>query len=292
MQPFTYLRPETLAEAIGMLEEHGSDARILAGGTDLTVGLRKGSIRPAVVVDLKRVEELRPDICEVDGSLRVTATTVMTQVVDDERIRRHFPALVEAADIVGSVQIRNRATLVGNMCNASPAADTAPPMLVYGATLNIAGPGGSRTVPLDEFFEGPGRTVLERGELVTSIDLPIPTEPVGSAFARLTRRKGTDLATINLCCRVDADGAVAFAFGAVGPRPFKVEDRSGVLADPDADPERGEQILEELVSHATPITDLRGSEEYRRATLLALSRRALRRAIARLNDDAEAEEAA
>jgi len=114
---------------------------------------------------------------------------------------------------------------------------------------------------------------------------------VGTAFARLTRRRGTDLATINLCCRVDADGAVAFAFGAVGPRPFKVEDHSGVLADPDADPQQRERILEDLVSHATPITDLRGSKEYRQATLLALSRRALQRAIARLNDDATREAA-
>ena len=141
MHTFAYARPATLAEAVALLEAHGPDARLLAGGTDLVIRLRDGTARPVVVVDVKRIAELRPAIREADGRVTISATSVMTDIAADERVRRHFPALVEAAAVVGSVQIRNRATLAGNICNASPAADTAPSLLVYGATVVAAGPG-------------------------------------------------------------------------------------------------------------------------------------------------------
>ncbi|MFH0751895.1 MAG: FAD binding domain-containing protein, partial [Chloroflexota bacterium] len=123
MHTFEYARPGTLAEAVALLDAHGPDARLLAGGTDLVIRLRDGTLRPSVVIDLKRIAELRPAIREADGRVTISATTVMTDIAADERVRRHFPALVEAAAVVGSVQIRNRATLAGNVCNASPAAD-------------------------------------------------------------------------------------------------------------------------------------------------------------------------
>ena len=135
MRTFTYARPATLAEAVATLEAHGPDARALAGGTDLIIRLRDGSVAPSVVVDLKRIAELRPGIREGDGWLSIGATTVMTDIAADPRVAREFRALAEAAAVVGSVQIRNRATLAGNICNASPAADTAPPLLVYGAAV-------------------------------------------------------------------------------------------------------------------------------------------------------------
>ncbi len=148
MQAFAYARPATLAEAVALLEADGPDARILAGGTDLIIRLRDGSARPSVVVDVKRIAELRPEIREVDGRLSIGATTVMTDIAARRSDPRRFAALAEAAAVVGSVQIRNRATLAGNICNASPAADTAPPLLVYGAELvavGPAGPGASRS---------------------------------------------------------------------------------------------------------------------------------------------------
>jgi carbon-monoxide dehydrogenase medium subunit len=200
----------------------------------------------------------------------------------DDRIRRHFPALVEAASVVGSVQIRNRATLAGNICNASPAADTAPALLVYGALVNLIGATGSRRVPLTEFFTGPGRTVMQEGELVESIDLPIPPHPAGAAFGRVTRRYGVDLATINLCCRIDASGETRFAYGAVGPRPFLVTDSRGVLADARASADAKTAALHELIGQASPISDVRGGREYRLAMLDVMSRRALQAAGDRL----------
>jgi carbon-monoxide dehydrogenase medium subunit len=282
MHPFAYARPATLSEALALLEEHGADARLLAGGTDLVVELRNLAIRPKIVIDLKRVAELVPSISETEDRLRISPTAVMADVEADARVRAHFPALVEAASTVGSIQIRNRATLAGNICHASPAADTAPALLVYGAGVNLASVRGPRRLLLAEFFLGPGKTALKPGELVTSIDLPLVNERHGAAFARLTRRRGVDLATINLCCRVDAGGRTHFAYGAVGPRPFLVADDSGLLADPKASDAARDEVLLRLLTHASPISDVRGSREYRRAMLLVMSRRTLRTAIDRL----------
>ena len=282
---FQYVRPARLDEALALLEEHGADAHLLAGGTDLLVRLRHGRALPRIVIDLKRVTELNGGIVETGSGLRIGALAVMTDIIADEHVRRRFPALVEAARVVGSVQIRNRATLAGNICNASPAADSAPALLVYGAAVNLAGRAGARSVPLAGFFTGPGRTVLKRGEIVASIDLPFPPVPSGAAFGRLTRRRGVDLATVNLACLVTARGETRFAFGAVGPRPFLVTDDTGVLARPNGDPRAKDEALQRLIAHAAPISDLRGSREYRRAMLSVISRRALSAAIERMRHD-------
>jgi CO/xanthine dehydrogenase FAD-binding subunit len=280
---FRYERPERLDRALALLTEV-PDARLLCGGTDLIVGLRKGSVRPRLVVDLKRVPELGGGIEERDGSLRIAATTVLTDVIADERIAAGFPALVEAALVVGSIQIRNRATLAGNICNASPAADTVPPMLVYGAVVELVGPAGTRRAPLGDFILGPGRTALGPAELVSAVELPLPDRPRGSAFARMTRRRGVDLATVNLCCSVSSDGVTRFAFGAVGPQAFLATDETGALADGAAGPAAQEEILNGMIARARPISNVRASREYRLAILAVLSGRALDAALARLKE--------
>ncbi|MPZ19894.1 MAG: xanthine dehydrogenase family protein subunit M [Luteitalea sp.] len=282
MRPFGYLRPDSLDEVLALLTRHGPDARLLAGGTDLIVRLRLGHVRPTLVVDVKRVGALRADIVEEEAHLRVGARVVMTDLIRDERVRRHFPALVEAAAVVGSVQIRNRATLVGNVCNASPAADTAPALLVYGAIANVVGPAGPHRVALTDFFTGPGQTALNRGEIVESIDLPLPSSARGAAFGRVTRRFGVDIATINICCLVSASGPTRFAYGAVSSRPLLVEDESGVLADDSAPAAARSERLQRLISNASPISDVRGSREYRLAMLEVMSRRTLDAARDRL----------
>ena len=175
MQPFAYARPETLAEVVALLEQHGPGARLLAGGTDLVINLRDGKVRPEVVVDVKRVPELAPGITAGEGgSLVIGATTTMTQLAAHPVVRRDLAALAEGAAVVGSVQIRNRATLAGNLCNASPAADTAPALLVHGAIVVASGPAGDRRIPLDEFFVRSGVTALGPAELVTAIEMPHP----------------------------------------------------------------------------------------------------------------------
>jgi carbon-monoxide dehydrogenase medium subunit len=283
MHTFSYARPGTLAEAVALLDAHGPDARLLAGGTDLVIRLRDGTLRPSVVIDLKRIAELRPAIREDAGWLTISATTVMTDVATDARVRRHFPALVEAAAVVGSVQIRNRATLAGNVCNASPAADTAPPLLVYGAEVVAAGPAGTRPIPIAEFFVRSGETTLARGELVAAIELPVPRRRMGAVHLRRTRRRGHDLASVTLCCGVDEAGVTRLAYGSVGPRPVLVVDESGVLADPAAPEAAKTAILERMFADASPSPrSMRASPEYRLAMLRVLGRRALRIAIERL----------
>lgn len=284
MRPFAYLRPTTLDQTIAALSDSSATPYLLAGGTDLIVRLRRGHLRPSVVIDTKGVRELRADIASVDGGLRFGARVTMTSIVRDTRVREHFQALVEAASVVGSVQIRNRATLTGNVCNASPAADTVPALLIYGGTANVVGPSGSRSVPLEEFFTGPGRTVLVRGELLESVDLPFPKTPVGAAFGRITRRRGVDLATINLCGLVSADGTARFAFGAVAPTPFVSVDKSGALAADGSDQVARGAALRELFARARPITDVRGSLEYRAAMLEVMTDRTWQRATTRLNE--------
>jgi CO/xanthine dehydrogenase FAD-binding subunit len=282
MRAFDYARPATVAEAVDLLARHHTGARVLAGGTDLIVGLRHGTVTPALVVDVKGVRDLPPPVEVRGGTVVVSAGTVMSGLVDDPRIRRALPALVEAMNTVGSIQIRNRATLAGNVCNASPAADTVPPMLLHDAHVLLAGPDGVRRSALGDVILGPGRTSLRRGELVTAVELALPSHPLGTAFARMTRRRGVDLATVSLCCGVDEAGTVRFAYGAVGPRAFLVADESGTLADPEAPPPARDAVLDGLISQAAPISDVRASREYRLAMLRVLSKRALAVAIGRL----------
>ena len=283
MHTFEFARPATLAEAVALLDAHGPDARLLAGGTDLVIRLRDGTARPAVVIDVKRIAELRPAIREADGRVTISASTVMTDIAADDRVRRWFPALAEAAAVVGSVQIRNRATLAGNVCNASPAADTAPSLLVYGADVVAAGPGGTRRIAVDDFFVRSGVTTLARGELVTAIELPIPSRRQAAVHLRRTRRRGHDLASVTLCCAVDEAGVTRLAYGSVGPRPVLVVDESGVLADPAAPDDAKAAIFEQMFAGASPSPrSMRASPEYRLAMLRVLGRRALRIAIDRL----------
>ena len=283
MYTFAYARPTALAEAVALLEAHVPDARLLAGGTDLIIRLRDGSALPGLVIDVKRIAEMRPSIREDVGCLVIGAGTVMSDIAADDRVRRAYPALAEAAAVVGSVQIRNRATLAGNVCNASPAADTAPALLVYGARVVAVGPAGTRRIPIDGFFVRSGVTTLARGEIVTAIELPVPERAMGAVHVRRTRRRGHDLASVTLCCGVDTAGVTRLAYGSVGPRPVLGVDESGVLADPAAPDAVKGPIFERLFADASPSPrSMRASPEYRQAMLRVLGARALRVAIDRL----------
>jgi carbon-monoxide dehydrogenase medium subunit len=267
-----YHRPTTRAEALAALAEGGARARPLVGGTDLLVGLRHHTVDPDVLVDLKAVTDLPDPVVVTDEGVQIGATYTMGELVAHPVVQEWYPALVEAALTVGSVAIRNRASLVANSCNASPAADTAPPLLVHGARVTIASLDGDRTASLDEFFLGPRRTLCGPGELVTRIDLPRPAAGSGSAFRRLTRRRGVDLATVSVAAGVGPDGGLVLGMGAVGPRPLRTEVPGPVDLTDGAALDRA---LDQLLSVATPITDVRGTREYRLATLRVLAKRAV-----------------
>lgn len=286
MRPFAYERPERLSDVVSILADAGRAARLLAGGTDLIIRLRDGTIRPDVVVDVKAVRELekaiRPD---ERGGLVVGARTTMTDLMADERIRRDYTALAEAAAYVGSVQIRNRATLAGNQCNASPAADTTPALLAYGAAVVAVGPQGARRFPLDELFVRSGVTTLRAGELLAAIELPPPPRPRASVHLRRTRRRGHDLASVTLAVAMTDDGVTRIGYGSVGPRPYLAVDESGVLADRSAPDSARLARLDELFAAATPSpSSMRASPEYRLAMLRVLGLRGTAIAADRLRE--------
>lgn len=277
MLPFTYARPERLAEAARLLAAH-EGSRVLAGGTDLTVGLRDGRVRPGLVVDIKRLPELAPDVDVNDLSVRVSATTPLTDLLDHPVLASRLPALAAAADVVGSLQIRHRATLAGNICNASPAADTVPVLAMHGASVTVHDGTTDREVLVTDFVQGNRLIDLRPGELVTAVTIPLPSLSSGAAFERMTRRRGVDLATINVSCLVE-DDATTVVLGAVAPVPIVVRDTSGALANSVED-DATVAALEAVVARATPITDVRASADYRRAMVRVLVRRALHRARA------------
>jgi carbon-monoxide dehydrogenase medium subunit len=288
MRRFSYERPGTLAEATRLLAEGGDEARVRAGGTDLVVGLRDGSTRPSLVVDLKWVEEFGGDSIRcADGAITFGALATMAQIERHPQVLAELPALAEAARVVGSVQIRNRATLAGNICNGSPAADTAPPQLVYGASVVVSGPEGERRVAIDDFILGPRKVDLARGELVSAIEIPLPPAGFGAAYTRLVRRRGTDLASVTMCASVDDAGSCQLAYGSVGPRAFLVRDDSGLLAEPDGDTHQRAAVLDELLSQATPSPrSIRASPDYRLAMLRVLAMRAVATSLERRSGSA------
>ena len=285
MKVFSYERPESLEEALQVLTSSGSDVEILAGGTDLVIAMRDQYSQPKVVVDIKRIAELSPSLAWDGDTVTLSATATMSDLVGDEGINTHFPALVEAAVVVGSVQIRNRATVLGNICNGSPAADTAPPLLAYDAIIVVARPEGTRRIPIDDFIVGPGTTDLREGEIAVALELSVPSRLVGSAYERMTRRKGTDLASVTLCATVDVAGVTQVAYGSVGPRAWLKTDETGVLADPAASNEAKVAVYEEIFADASPsVRSLRASPDYRRAMLRVLGTRAVGRATERLQE--------
>ncbi len=282
MRPFGFERPASIGEAFAILAEEPG-ARLLAGGTDLIIRLRDGTVRARTVVDLKAIAELDAGIDELGDGLVFGARAAMTEIAAHPTIRARYTALAEGALVVGSVQIRNRATLAGNICNASPAADTSPALLVFGAVVVAHGAAGERRIPIDDFFVRSGVTTLGPGEIVTRIELPALPGPVGSTHMRRTRRRGHDLASITLACAVLASGETRLAFGSVGPRPLLRTDTSGVLADPGASDEAQLGVLNAMFADATPSPgSMRASPEYRRAMLPVLGLRAAATARTRL----------
>jgi carbon-monoxide dehydrogenase medium subunit len=280
MKSFVFKQPRCLDETYDILDESPDNLNFLAGGTDLTVRLRHGTSTPGVVVDLKRISDLPSTIEERDGFLRIGASAVMSDIAKHGRVEQLFSALVESAQVVGSIQIRNRATLAGNICNASPAADTVPVLAAYNANVSIGSRHGSRDVSIVDFILGNRDIDLRQGEIVTAINIPLPKHACGSSFKRITRRRGVDLATISICCKVSSDGESIFALGAASPRPLVVAD-AGQLVGMADDTNRLAEKIGRLISCAKPISDIRASADYRLAMFDVIARRAFECALSR-----------
>jgi carbon-monoxide dehydrogenase medium subunit len=280
MNGFAYERPTSLSEATSLLAQFGDGARPLAGGTDLAVALRHGGASPEMIVDLKAIEGLEPRIESAEGIWTLTANTVMTDLEADENVRSRLRGLVEAAEVVGSVQIRNRATVTGNICNASPAADTPPVLMALGASVVLAGPDGYRDMTVDEFLVGYRETALAPGEILTEVRIPAPGARVGTAFLKLGVRRAMEISIVCVGARVELteDGEIASAglgLGSVAPTTVRPGRAEGLLIGERPTPDLLRTAGEEAGDVVSPIDDIRASADYRRAMVPILVSRAL-----------------
>lgn len=274
---FEYYSPESLEEAVKLLEKYGSEASILAGGTDLLVNMKRRITEPKHLISIKKIAELN-GIVETPEGFRIGAATKLRSIEKSEIVRAMLPVLYEAVRLIGSTQVRNMATIGGNLCNASPAADSATALLALDAKANIMGLRGIRSIPLSEFFIGPGKTALQRGELLTGLSIPSPRERSGSSFLKIGRTS-MDIATINVATflrlREEIVEDCRIALGAVAPIPLRIFRAEGHL--------KGKAINNDVIAEAAqivsedikPITDLRATAEYRRNASKALTRDAL-----------------
>lgn len=284
MQDFTYHAPATLAEALTLKAEAGPDARFLAGGTDLFLAMEFTESPVGTVVDLKNISDLQGMEKLKDGGWRLGALALMAEIEAHGELRRDYPALADSAMVVGGPPVRNRATLGGNVCNASPAADTSTPLLALGADAVAASGSGERTMPLADLWSGPRATTLAAGEVLKEILLPSPAARSGSAFERLTRA-AMDIALVNAAAAISVDEAGNIAtgrctLGAVGPTVLEVDGLEGALKGKGCTEETLEQVRKLARAAAKPIDDKRASAEYRRDMAGVLAARAVKRAHA------------
>jgi carbon-monoxide dehydrogenase medium subunit len=273
---FEYHRPTTIAEA-HRLANSIEGARFIAGGTDLLVKLKTGKVRVPAVISLRNIEELE-GIAMGDSETRIGAMTPVGRLLDDPELEQRHPALVQAARELGSVQVRNSATLGGNLCNASPCADTAPPLLVCDARVCLSGPQGSRVVPLSEFFQGPKQTILARHELMTEIVVPRIGANTRQRFQK-RKRVAMDLSIVSLAMSLQLEGdrcsEVRLAAGSAAPTPIRLTDTEAVLRARTLTPDLIAEARACAADEVRPISDLRGSAEYRRRVVGAYLQRGL-----------------
>lgn len=286
MKRFEYFPARTVGEAMEALSTQGEKVRLLAGGTDLITRMMMGKEEaPECMVSLRRVAEL-DYLTEEEGSLHLGALATLRAVSEDERVRGEFAALAEAAAAVGSTQVRNVGTVVGNVCSASSAADTAIALLSLGAQAEIIGPGGEREVDLTDFFAGPRRTCLGRGEMVKELWLPASRGRRGGVFLRVSPRSAMDCSVAAVAATVSIGGAgrieeLAIGLGAVAPTPIKAWSAEEVLRGEKPTDRAIEAAGEAAARACQPIDDIRGSGDYRREMVRVLVKRAVEEACRR-----------
>ncbi|HUF88234.1 MAG TPA: xanthine dehydrogenase family protein subunit M [Thermohalobaculum sp.] len=278
-----YEAPRRTEDAVALLAGEAGKAQVLAGGTDLLVRLRTGFIEPDLIVDLKRIPAMKAIAAE-DGGWRIGAAVSGIELGEHDGVRRDWPGVVEALELIGSTQIQSRATLAGNLCNASPAADSVPAMYAAGATVRIVGPSGSRDLPVEEVPTGPGKTALARDEVVESIFLPARSGRSADAYLRFIPRTEMDIAVVGAGVSLALDGsgtctAARVALGAVAPTVILVPEAAELLVGSRVDDATLADLAAACSAAARPIDDKRGTTAYRTRVAGVLARRAA--AIAR-----------
>ena len=287
MKDFEYIAPQTLREAVAILTAKGDQARAMAGGTDLIVQMRVKRHQPACVVDIKNIPELNALSYGPRRGMTIGAATPCSKIYADGDVVQRYPGIVDSASIIGGIQIQGRASLGGNLCNASPSADTTPLLIAYGASCEIAGPNGRRQLPIEEFCTGPGSNALQAGELLVSIQIPPARKGTGAHYQRFIPRNEMDIAVVGvgsyvaLANRGKEFKEARVALGAVGPTPIFVQEVSQLLVGKEVNDENIAAAAAAAQAAAKPISDMRGTAEYRTHLVGVLTKRTLAGAILR-----------
>jgi len=286
---FDYIRPATLMEASRFLADHPGEARPLLGGTDIFVRMRDGFWKDKYLVDVKRLDGTGNLSFDPQAGLTIGAGVNMNRVIAARPVQSYYPLLADACRSVASYQLRTRATIVGNICNASPAGDTIGACLVLGGLLNIHGVDGPRQVSLAGFFLGPGKTVLQPGDIVTSIQFPLPPQPAAGVYTKLGRNTWSDLSIVGVtaygCVDPGSPSGYHFqvALASVAPVPLLVEAVAEYLGSQPPSAEAFQQAAHLAEDACNPIDDVRGSARYRKAMVRNLTARALQKTWDKLN---------
>lgn len=292
MHAFDYVAAETVSEAVSLLSEKGDQARVLAGGTDLIVQVREGRRHPDLIVDVKKLAETNVLSYNPQSGLRLGAAVPCHRIYGDATIAAAYPGLMDAFTLIGGTQIQGRASVGGNLCNSSPAADGIPPLIVHNAICEIAGPNGNREVRVDDFCTGPGQNQLQAGEFLVALQIPAPPNHFGSHYLRFIPRNEMDIAVVGVASAVtlsDDGGTITsakIALAAVAPTPLVAEAAAAAITGQPVSEATINAAAEAAISIARPISDMRGTIEQRRHLTGVLTRRTLQGAIARAKGEA------
>ena len=287
MQAFDYVRASSVDEVVSLLAQNGDQARVLSGGTDLLVALREGRRQAKLVIDVKGLQETSQVEYSPQDGLKFGASVPCYRLYNNKEIAAAYPGLMDSARLIGGVQIQGRASIGGNLCNASPAADSIPSLIAHGTTCVIAGPNGTRELPVEEFCVAPGRNALQNGEFLVSLKLP-PVKPgFGAAYLRFIPRNEMDIAVVGAGAAVQLDESrnnfvsARVSLGAVAPKPLYIPEAGAALAGKPVNAATIEEAAKIAQAAATPITDMRGTAEHRKHLSGVMARRAIEKAVER-----------
>jgi carbon-monoxide dehydrogenase medium subunit len=283
-----YAEPTSVEEAVGLLGERGETARLLAGGTDLIVQMRVGRRQPALVVDVKSIPELNEITYDPGAGLTLGAAVPCYKVYSNHALTHAYPGLIDAASLIGGIQIQGRASIGGNLCNGAPSADAIPPLIAHSVTCKIVGPNGTREVPVEDFCAGPGQTVLQPDEMLVSLHFPPPPPNFGARYIRFIPRNEMDIAVAGAGVSVILDNgtikSARVALASVAPTPLFVREAGDALAGKQPTQESLNEAGQIAKAAARPIDDMRGTIDYRKHLCDVLTRRALATAVERAKE--------
>ena len=287
MQPFDYVRASSVDEVVSLLAQNVDQARILSGGTDLLVALREGRRQAKLVIDVKALPEATQVDYSVAGGLTFGASVPCHRLYDNAEIAKAYPGLMDAAHLIGGVQIQGRASIGCNLCNASPAADSIPALIAHAAVCVIAGPNGVRELPVEQFCVAPGRNALQAGEFLVSLKIPAVKPGFGAAYLRFIPRNEMDIAVVGAGVAVQLDEsrskfvAARVALGAVAPTPLYIPEAGAALVGKPVNATTIAEAAKIAQAAARPISDMRGTAEYRKHLSAVMARRAIELAVER-----------